>query len=117
MAIYAYLACPQTRDYLFLGKALRTVDQTDAKEIFGFWMGSREDFKNFENPVLNRALWRFIADHAGKKMVVLTDDPLEPFQVVEEYTDVTDPAGLESYADRIRVSPDGRPLTESDDRE
>lgn len=94
MSTYAYLTCRETRKSLWLGKCLRRKNADGLLVPCGFHIGQPEDA---QNEILDRALRRFLAEHMGKELVVLTDAPSEPFDVAE-LDEVTESITLEEYA-------------------
>lgn len=95
MAIYGYLACLETNESLWLGKVLRHKGPDGSLSAFGFWMGP-DPGHNYQKELLNKALWKFLAEHLGKELIVVTDDPAAPFDVTK-LTKVTERLTLEGY--------------------
>lgn len=62
----AYLSCPQTRQLLWLGKPIRTID---GKNVVFY---SQNAYRcNHDNPLLNKVLWKFLAEHAHMELRVV----------------------------------------------
>ena len=57
MSTYGHLICNDCRVQLWLGKALIRNDK-----VFNFHIGEESSF-NFERPILNKVLWKFLAEH------------------------------------------------------
>jgi hypothetical protein len=76
MSLYAYLTCPETRQMIFLGKAVWTTGD-DSRQVSYFHLGPRETAPNSQQEELSRAVWRFLADHAGKELRVLLENELK----------------------------------------
>ena len=56
----AYLICPETRKLIWLGKPITPEDDNPLVVYFN----QRSSHQNHENPLLNKVLWKFLADHA-----------------------------------------------------
>jgi hypothetical protein len=83
MSRYAWLACPDQRLMIWLGKVV-----SDAKgRIHHFRIGDRPKPPNSANEPLNRALWKFLADTAGHDLCVITDTHPE-YQRLDEYREI-----------------------------
>jgi hypothetical protein len=63
----AYLICPEAKKLIWLGKPIRP-DKGSNRVSFYSQNASRD---NHEDPLLNRVLWRFLADHAHKELRVV----------------------------------------------
>jgi hypothetical protein len=60
----AYLICPETKKLIWLGKAIRY-----EPGIVSFYSQSVARH-NHDDPLLNKVLWRFLAEHARKELRV-----------------------------------------------
>ncbi len=58
MSIYGYINCHDCRQKLYLGKALH-----ENCRPWAYHSGPAENPPNWEQPDLNRVLWKFLADH------------------------------------------------------
>ena len=75
----AFLISNQTRKSLWLGKAIRfdNEDGTETVQYFhrGSWNGPVSHpvpiLLNHENPILNKVLWKFLAEHARKDLHIV----------------------------------------------
>jgi Uma2 family endonuclease len=65
VSIYAYLNCHDCRQSLWLGKALH-----DNYRSYCFHMGGADEPPPWKREVLNRILWKFLADHSGHRIDV-----------------------------------------------
>lgn len=63
----AYLICPETKKLICLGKPIRSKDHRVV------YYSQRPDRHNQEIPLLNRVLWKFLAEHAHKELRVVFD--------------------------------------------
>ena len=74
MSRYAKLVCRQCQVQLWLGKA---IFRTDSDQPTCFQIGDPNVHRlNSENPVLNKVLWKMLADHARHPLQVLVEgDP------------------------------------------
>jgi hypothetical protein len=63
----AYLICAETRKLIWLGKPIRPTSDP-GRVIFYSQNASRE---NYEVPLLNKVLWKFLAEHAHKELGVV----------------------------------------------
>jgi hypothetical protein len=61
----AYLICPETKKSIWLGKPIRSEDD---KVIY-----YNQNFRrqNHEDSLLNKVLWRFLAEHAHKELRIV----------------------------------------------
>jgi hypothetical protein len=77
ISTYAYLICEESEEQMWLGKAIRTPDG----HVRYFHIGGPEEPLNSDRPDLTRALWKFLADHAGHRIRVAfdTDDDVDEF--------------------------------------
>ena len=65
----AYLICPETKKAIWLGKPIRTqVAETTDKILF---YSQNPDIHNYERTLLNKVLWKFLADHAHKELRIV----------------------------------------------
>jgi hypothetical protein len=69
---------------LWLGKAIHDGAESQSKY---FHMGTSEEPPNSARPVLNRALWKMLADHAHHTFRVVTDQDPE-YKTLEAYVEV-----------------------------
>ena len=69
MSRYGFLVCDDCKDMLWLGKAVYGEDN----RIDHFNINSPEA-KDSDNSVLNRAVWKMLAEHAGHTLRVAIDD-------------------------------------------
>jgi uncharacterized protein involved in tellurium resistance len=72
---YAKFVCTQCKVQLWLGKA---IFQTDSDQPTRFQIGDTRDTHplNSENPVLNKVLWKMLADHARHPIHIFVEgDP------------------------------------------
>lgn len=97
MSRYAWLACTDCKVMLWLGKAVR--HDTEDRISF-FHLGTSEDPPNSKRPVLNRVLWKMLADHACHAFRVVTEQDPE-YERLEEYVEIGGDAdrdiGFEAY--------------------
>ena len=63
----AYLICPETKKSICLGKPIRSKDHRVV------YYSQRPGLRNHEIPLLNRVLWKFLAEHAHKELRVVFD--------------------------------------------
>jgi len=84
MSQYAWFACTDCQVMRWLGRAVR--DGPD-RQIRYFHIGASEDAPNSARPVLNRALWKMLADHAHHTFRVVTDQDPE-YKALEAYVEV-----------------------------
>lgn len=70
MSRYARLVCEDSREYIFLGKAIGSADGADVR---GFWIGALDPVKPFESELYNRVLWTFLARNARRNLRVVLD--------------------------------------------
>ena len=80
MGMYGWLVCEDDRIRFWLGKAYRLGDRRVG--VF-----QRGDGPNAAKPELTRALWKFLADHAGHTLRVLTDDD-PAYDELEDFVEV-----------------------------
>lgn len=62
----AYLTCPETKKLVWLGKPIRPGANADVA-----YYSQRSDRGNHEDQLLNKVLWKFLAEHARKEIRVL----------------------------------------------
>ena len=61
----AYLTCSETKKLIWLGKPIRS--ENDRVVVY-----SQNEYRyNHQDPLLNKVLWRFLADHAHKDLRVV----------------------------------------------
>ena len=63
----AYLICPETKKLIWLGKPIRAEDD-EARVIF---YSQNADLLNHEKKLLNKVLWKFLADHAHRDLRIV----------------------------------------------
>jgi len=69
MARYGYLCCKECREYIFLGKWLRSEDDRG----FGFWHGSLSPEVR-DGLLLGRKALRFVARHMDHDLLAMSDE-------------------------------------------
>ena len=74
----AYLICPETKKLVWLGKPIRDADDV-ARVIY---YNQQPGLHNHQDELLNKVLWRFLAEHAHKSLRIVfsgeyTDDEYE----------------------------------------
>lgn len=84
MSRYAWFACTDCQVMLWLGKAIHDGAES---QIRYFHIGASEEPPNSARPVLNRALWKMLADHAHHTFRVVTDQDPE-YKALEAYVEV-----------------------------
>ena len=84
MSRYAWLACTDCKVMLWLGK---TVGDDSGGGIRFFHIGAAEEPPNSARPVLNRALWKLLAEHAQHTFRVVTDQDSE-YKALAEYVEI-----------------------------
>ena len=67
MARSAYLACVDCKVMFWLGKAIFNPNET-----INYFLGVKEGH-NWQDPELNRVLWKMLADHASHPLRVLVE--------------------------------------------
>jgi hypothetical protein len=83
MSRYAWLACPDQRLMIWLGKM---VGDTEGIVRY-FRIGDAPAPPNSANHRLNRAVWKFLAETSGHDLCVITDVHPE-YQRLEEYREI-----------------------------
>ncbi len=63
----AYLICPETKKLIWLGKPIRDADD-GARVVYYSQTASRH---NYEDNLLNKVLWKFLADHAHRPLMIV----------------------------------------------
>lgn len=89
MGQYGYLVCPQCKQLIFLGKIIKD----ENKQPLYFHIGDEENILHSHNLMMNRVIWKFLAQHAGHSI-----------KVFREYEDPEDYMGddyIEVGGDRI----------------
>lgn len=89
----AYLICPETRKSLWLGKPIRHYD-AEGKEFVSHY-NRRYTTHNHEDPILNKMLWKFLAEHAHKELRVVFDWEFKE----HEYQRVEGPGDIDEYVE------------------
>lgn len=85
MSRYAYLVCKDSKEMVFLGKA---VFSSDGRTVDRYHRGTAEEPRNSQRETLNRVLWRFLAKNAGRQIEVLTDEGLDQLPGLDEYREI-----------------------------
>jgi hypothetical protein len=83
MSRYAWLACPERRLMIWLGKIIFD----DGDSVHHYRIGDLPEPPNSANDLLNRALWRFLADTAGRTLCVITETHPE-YERLGEYREI-----------------------------
>lgn len=98
MSRYAWLACPNRRLKIWLGKVV--TDGTGA--VHHFHIGDAAAPPNSSNDQLNRVVWKFLAETAGEALYVVTD--LHPeYERLDEYQEIGgDATGDTSFEDYLQ---------------
>ena|SRR5712691_5589036 len=73
MSQYGYFLCEDCKVVFFLGKAVFLDDLTAVKL---FHRGSASDPPNWSREILNRVLWKMLADHVGHRLKVVLERDL-----------------------------------------
>lgn len=60
----AYLICVETKKLIWLGKPIR-LTSNPGKVIY---YSQNSSYNNHETPLLNKVLWKFLAEHAHKEL-------------------------------------------------
>src|SRR5215472_15018290 len=61
----AYLICPETKKYMWLGKPIRSDGD------FVDFYSQNPCRHNHDNPLLNKVLWKFLSEHARKELRIV----------------------------------------------
>ena len=69
----AFLICPETKKSIWLGKAVRLHENDDLDQVEFYHQGPSGGVFNYEDPLLNKVLWKFLAEHANKELRVVAD--------------------------------------------
>jgi len=83
MSRYAWLACPNRRLMIWLGKIVTS----GSGDIHHFKIGNVSSPPNSRNEQLNRVVWKFLAETAGEELCVITDMHAE-YEHLEEYREI-----------------------------
>jgi len=67
----AYLISTDTRKSLWLGKAIRFKHEDGTDRVEYYHRGSAHGSLNHETPILNKVLWKFLAEHAHKEVRIV----------------------------------------------
>jgi len=67
----AYLICPETKKALWLGKPIRTMDESHVERVLYYHRGPLGGSLNYNDQLLNMILWKFLAEHAHKDLRVV----------------------------------------------
>jgi len=81
MSRYGDIVCFDCRCRLWLGKA---IFKTDGDKVSHFHIGDREAPRNSEKLDLNRALWKFLADHASHSIHVVVEGMDDKYDEVDD---------------------------------
>lgn len=65
MSIYGYLNCHDCKKCIWLGKALHKENIP-----FAYHIGSADQPKHWKREMLNKVIWKFLADHTGHNIDV-----------------------------------------------
>lgn len=104
MGAYAFLVCDETREYLFLGRAIHgNAEMSDT--ITSFYIGSIAPREPFEDVELCRVLWTFLAVTARRRLQVRVDYSDDTSGLVEYSQIGGDEPGDISYAEYVRRHP------------
>ena len=57
----AFLLCPETREYIWLGKPIRFEDEAGQEQVAYFSQNAK--VQNYQDLLLNKVLWKFLAEH------------------------------------------------------
>jgi hypothetical protein len=82
MSRYGYLTCHTCEISLWVGKALFSNGR-----VVAFHIGPDEAPSNSKNERLNRALWKFLAEHTGHHIATLVEGDLD-FDRIGEYREI-----------------------------
>ncbi|HYU14560.1 MAG TPA: hypothetical protein VEL05_00745 [Candidatus Acidoferrum sp.] len=97
MSRYGYIACHDCKIDIWLGKALFANGRPVA-----FHVGQETDPPNSRNELLTRALWKFLAEHAGHHVSILVEGT-PGFEALADYGEIGgDVEGDVSLADYVR---------------
>lgn len=83
MSQYAWLACEECKEIVWMGKVL--VDSTT--KINFFHIGTRDEVCNSRNTLLTAVVMKFLAQHMKHALRVWTDDDLDQ-KLDSEYTEI-----------------------------
>lgn len=67
MSVYAYFACEDCKEYLWLGKVVR--DARGSIDRFAAAHGGQA-IPNSQQPLRTRASWKMLAQHSGHRLIV-----------------------------------------------
>ncbi|QVL31003.1 hypothetical protein KIH39_19415 [Telmatocola sphagniphila] len=67
MSRYAYLVCEETKHVIWLGKIYNA-------EAIGRYFQIGAGVRNSENPLLMKAVMKFLAEHLGKTVSILPEE-------------------------------------------
>jgi hypothetical protein len=67
----AYLISTETRMSFWLGRAIRFENKDGSERIEYYHRGPERGALNHEVPVLNKVLWKFLAEHAHKDLRIV----------------------------------------------
>ncbi|WP_280267946.1 hypothetical protein [Nocardia wallacei] len=83
MAEYAFLVCNADKTMLALGKAVKAPNG----EISYFARGTAQAAANSQNPLLTKALWKFLAEHGHQHLTIVTDYD-DDFETIAAYREI-----------------------------
>ena len=92
MSQYAYLICEQCKSAIFLGQAVMARDNAS---VFYFHRGPAGAVKNANNEILNKAIWKMLAEHVNHSIRVVLEYSIDP-ETWKEMTRLDEPS-LEAY--------------------
>jgi hypothetical protein len=73
MSRYGYIVSPGSKQMIWLGKAICGTDREGNEAVARFHIGDAGEPANYERDQLNRVLWRFLAENAGKELRVVVE--------------------------------------------
>lgn len=82
MSRYAYIACQHCAKTIWLGKAI-----FNGPQPVMFQVGAASEGPNSENVLLTRAIWKFLADHAGHALIVSVEGD-DHYEAIGEYEEI-----------------------------
>jgi|SRR6516162_10641800 hypothetical protein len=92
----SYLICPETNKYIWLGKPIRSDSDTV------IYYSQNAYHYNHEEPLLNKVLWKFLAEHAHKELRIVFSGEF----VEDEYEAAwTSDIEAENYVEDWRLLP------------
>ena len=76
MSIYGFFSCVDCQVIVWLGKAVYKVEKgkrTDHNKVYYYGISDPEFPQNSQNPILNRTIWKMLADHHEHRLRVTLD--------------------------------------------